>query len=132
MIQANELRVGNIVYFQEGSFMVSGINQVFNDEPYEISLKDSDGMFQDVGIEDISPVPLSDKLMLDFGFHHSGAGYFHKDSLNFCLSRGELTLYLETSNGVGTNFDEIGEPIFYVHQFQNLFFALKGKELATK
>lgn len=113
MIKANELRVGNLVYD-----FIKGETRVETIEDYD---------FPDRAmLERIQPIPLTEEWLENFGFEcasHSGGNsiYYSIGDFGGELLDGffQLTWY------------EFA-PCQYVHQLQNLYFALTGEELELK
>jgi len=130
-MKATELRIGNNVSVEKDSFVVTGINQMFNDEPYEIQLKGSDDLFQDVGIEDINPIPLTKEWITKLG------GNLYPDGCYLSVTNLKAELHFdfydrtdEIVTTLKSSFsDLILDRIYFVHQLQNLYFALTGEEL---
>ena len=123
MIKANELRINNYVYINENIKQVDVIdyNQVIATESGLIELKY------------IKPIPLTEEWLLKFGF---GIDKDYDDTFfnNIALEQAVIlynTKYklftLETDRG-----DEIQIECEYVHQLQNLYFALTNEELKIK
>lgn len=126
-MEANELRLGTSIKFCNSDRIVTVnpqvIQRIFN------------------GSEDYEPIPLTEEWLLKFGFESSvgfedqkydpddeyanqfeytlDSGISHRDFI-CCPSKGWVIK-------IGDYDDEL--EIRYVHEFQNLFFALKGKEL---
>ena len=126
MKQANELRIGNWVSFEKEPFIVTGINQIFNDEPYEVQLKDSGGMFQDVGIEDISPIPITSDWLIKLGFKDEGK--------EMCLSVLQYKIQYSGWSPdilVSCKEDNLVIKVKHIHHLQNIIFALTNSELTT-
>lgn len=109
MIKPQELRIGNKVL--RNGIIVSVDNQTFWDvEKYPDQYK---------------PIELTEEWLLKFGFTRQPWGLvigslLFKDKNHECK---ELTL--EIGNGFRTT-------VKYVHQLQNLYFALTGEELTIK
>lgn len=101
----NELRVGNYVT-QDGEF-IQGIS--------------SNGIHK-FDIEQISlePIPLTEQWLLKFGFKKKQTHYTHS------INRGYE--FILDSDFTLCDID-IFVSVKYVHQLQNLYFALTGKEL---
>ena len=130
---ANELRIGNLIIgtnVYEGKVLTF---ERFNSDLDVIFF--SDGSKWDSGefIEDIKPIPLTEEWLLKFGFirHHS-------DYSNGIIYIKNVPDNTEFEWGVYPN--ELGSGIqiknrillHYVHQLQNLYFALTGEELTFK
>ena len=106
MIKANELRIGNWVRDSDGFNKVIHIEESFF---YTEMFKNT--------FADIKPIPLTEEILLKCGFEKLG------------LIKYEL-------NGVALNIKwssyfihRFETEIKYLHQLQNLYFALKGEEL---
>ena len=115
MIQANELRVGNLLNYQtaEGDVVIDTIDfhaiQWATEDPKGFNLIHT-------------PIPLTEKWLIKLGFD---------------------SLYI-SDNGITFRFEKIGSDwichiddsiilkIQYVHTLQNLYFALTGQELTIK
>lgn len=115
MIQSNELRLGNYI----GS--LNDINEPAKicyvgeyDFGYE---RLSDGeYFQG---NSIKPIPLNEEWLLKLGAIN-GEGMFYLDELELIIYKSHIAIY------------SLGIKIKYVHQLQNLIFALTDKELTTQ
>lgn len=119
MIDARELRIGNLI-------------KSFSENPVTVDifiLKMIDNGAHDNWY---NPIPLAEQWLLKFGFETADAEMdfmeFEKNNVSIC-NRGGL-------NGMKDNpfYYEIGDTfiekeIKFVHQLQNLYFALTGKEL---
>lgn len=117
-MKANELRIGNLVYYQSKELIVDAICLAW------LTLHPDD--------PDYSHIPLTEEWLLWFGFRQ--VSYRNEEIFVF---RKKLT-------SRSTNFDIIigthsiifGMEFlcftFYIHQLQNLYFALTNEELLTK
>ena len=123
-MEANQLRIGNLI--KEGK-----VEQIDNsiDEVYY----SGDGYYQSTYCCNLNPIPLTEEWLLKFGFANVHTDWFYKDigktnsyqfCFNICLSNGKITL--------DSGFDENSIiKLKYVHQLQNLYFALTGRELTV-
>lgn len=124
---AEELRIGNWVYnsttrnnMQVYPMMIP---QLYNIEKECGSLKYSN----------IKPIPLSKEVLLKCGFEKEGDyGYiFFGEITNYILDEDIAGSYqVGVNHGSCTNF--FSWDIKYLHQLQNLFYCLCGKELEVK
>lgn len=119
MIQANELRIGNYVLFSE------------EDTIWRIEEIDQKGIVVTDGhetvwieLEHFAPIPLTEKWLVKFGFKK----VMRKD--NYITYNNGIKRISINSNGSVMR----GHGIWfkYVHQLQNLYFALTGTELTIK
>lgn len=130
-IDVRELRIGSLVTsigMEDNWSVVTSIKQAFNDEPYDIEARLSTGMFEEIQIEDLRPLILTEDWLVKFGgvrpdglFYWLGdpgnaitIGVPHGGSFDFRADNSAMILKLDVK---------------YVHQLQNLYFALTGKEL---
>ena len=76
------------------------------------------------------PIPLTEEWLLKFGFEKSGGGlYLTYETFEMYYINGVLGLSARVSD---PNEGYIDTKIKYVHQLQNLHFALTGEELTIK
>lgn len=117
-MKANELRIGNYVKSFKGiEVVVDVLCDSVNTEKIE-----------GVHYGDISPIPLSYDWLITLGFKQEN-GLFYRSPYNQkpIYSRGKYFGF--NSLGAGSvNCNEFQ----YVHQLQNLYFALTGEELTIK
>ena len=116
-MKANELRIGNWVEDTEhfkGYFQVNRISSLTVESP-EWTLE----------YNEIKPIPLTEEWLLKFGLKQIG-GSFELNDDNFSLSFEGIEAFLCYGGYV-----EQSRPVNckYVHQLQNLYFALTGTEL---
>lgn len=125
MINANELRIGNYVNYYQVYIRVLSINsphaseQERYDGKYILEIGSPDSF--NVSINEVSPIPLTEELLLRFGFEAIQDGYYKK---------GEITwnIYNEQCHFIDWELPHIQ----HLHQLQNLYFALTGQELTLK
>jgi hypothetical protein len=139
-MKANELRIGN--YFTDITFfcqvsriekksiwgyvidvnnhMIAKIEDYYEDGEYHFNLRN------------ISPIPLTEEWLLKFGFRKKCSVFkfpFPKNiETNFWI-RNKGKRFMPCFHSLGYNTIAMTRPIKYVHQLQNLYFALTGKEL---
>lgn len=117
MIQATELRIGNLVTYK-GNYPFDG---TFNEEfaGYMFSVNDE--------WDFLEPIPLTEQWLLKFGFEKQGNNYF-KSGVTLTIDLWEKKFKYDVFN------NEMKHLIIEsVHKLQNLFFVLSaGKELIIK
>lgn len=118
MIKANELRIGNWVILSEDStkFIIEEISKT------GLVVQNSQETAW-IEIEEFEPIPLTEEILLKCGFEHSIAGLFGN---NYMLN--SVSIQLKTLGA----YILVCYPkceIKYLHQLQNLYFALTGQEL---
>jgi hypothetical protein len=110
-MKPNELRIGN--YVLQDNEIISGITS------------NSIHKF-DLELIKLEPIPLTKEWFNRFGYYNENRpNHFEKD---------EYTIDSHTfwdCNGMFID-DKNGVRVKYVHQIQNLYYALKGKELTIK
>lgn len=135
-MKANELRIGNLInVFRHPedesmtSMMAMDISLV--DGVYWTELEDG---FM-VNVEDgITAIPLTEEWLLKFGFENKGHGFsdniYYKQQ-EWCNWGHRVTISKTgtvLSHGFMNQWSEL-TALKYVHQLQNLYFALTGEEL---
>lgn len=115
-MKASELRIGNYYMFADYNGIV--YRQVKEIKHNQFGLLSD---YDEVNFEICRPIPITEEWLLKFGFEKEMSYYISKESnIEFYLSNGNLYCELH------------GETVFniiYVHQLQNLHFALIGEEL---
>jgi hypothetical protein len=123
MVQANELRIGNKVLFY------MDIVEVLAIEGGRISYWISQAEFPDAYIfnheDEYHPIPLTSEILEKCGFEQKSSNEHVNGDLVFRKQQDDLILhgYEYDYNGVILNRPQ------YLHQLQNLYFALIGEEL---
>ena len=121
-MKASELRLGNL-FIEEHS---DKIIEVIGLEKIKITFS---GLFLDKW--QAKPIPLTEEWLLKFGFEKENSLYvIDKDKYHtFSILVGGISFPFIKSNdkAIRENFSFYG--IKYVHQLQNLYFALTGEEL---
>ena len=130
MIKENELRLNNLVmvnyktdllskvtWIQEGS-----INVTFDRQPDLVN-----GIV--CSVNDLIPIPLTEEWLIKFGFKkYNLEGY----SVHFRYEHPKLhsTVTAIYNSDFSIKLDNVARGIKYVHQLQNIYFALINKELS--
>lgn len=121
MVDVRELKIGNYVYLQNSKtpYKITEIGYSEIEYPrYEASGISSGAVFRTY-IENLNPIPLTEALLLKCGF---GRKHFGSATI-YCHLSIELDAYF-CLKGVDYNI-----PVRSLHQLQNLYFDLIGKEL---
>jgi hypothetical protein len=150
-MKANELRVGNFIlefdcepyYFPIESIYINNVGV------YRCSYRKQS---IDTTLDMVEPIPLTEEWLLKFGFTKNESKII--DSYSISISKlgtlkklsvtiqfgNEYVMIREGENDKPSSEDSIitllngdthGRP-FYIHQIQNLYFALTGEELTIK
>jgi hypothetical protein len=119
MIQANELRRGNII--RNGNFPIFVLEILHNGVTYD-SL-DGKEVAAFCEYKYLSPQELSSQLLEQCGFE------FYLAQRRECFRKD--TFYLHKTQRNGYRYG-VNTHIKYLHQLQNLYFALTGSEITIK
>jgi len=128
MIQANELRIGNWVYITDT------LTQLFYKQEVQINIHNLMylcGECKEPFELNIEPIPITEEWLLKFGFKEKkdNDGIFGFKLKNFWyINEYQFRL----SDFIETHGMLIDNKIHYVHQLQNLYFALTNQELTIK
>lgn len=126
-MKAEDLRIGNIVQYphiENNKTVMSGvvcqIGLSLCKAKYSISLEHDS--FTPIDLTSIKPIPLTEEWLLKFGFVCKNVGYlcdnfYIDDDFYICVLRFNCEDYIKVSS---------------VHQLQNIYFTLTGKELEIK
>ncbi|MDV3461810.1 hypothetical protein CMV04_12400 [Elizabethkingia anophelis] len=108
-MEAKELRIGNYV-------KVKGLIN-----PRQASIQDI------INPSTISPIEISEQWLLNFGFDNTETGWeiIYRKRFKFSV----ILFKQFASVGMAGPFGLFEVKLKYVHQLQNLFFALTGEEL---
>lgn len=121
MIKSTELRQGNKMIFR---FKTDSIPE---EKVIDITLRDLNHI--DRHPEFYKPIPLTEEWLVKFGFEKS---IYHCDIYELNKNGFEISFDFKDRVINGCYLECIELDIKYVHQLQNLYFALIGKELTIK
>jgi len=117
-MKASELRIGNLVSYHENISIVHGITDPDYGNGIHIHYEHTC-----IGCEHelIEPIPITEEWLVKFGFNtEDGKLYISPNGYAFTLQKNGVVKFM------GLIFRK---NMKYVHQLQNLYFALTGKEL---
>ena len=130
MIQANELRIGNYVYYKKDRNYYD-IRALCRDRVHPINIVEHDGNIRyaiDCTLEDLQPIPLTPEILESCGAKKED-DYLILDmqiiQLAYDLSEKKITFDLYAD----FHLEPFEIECNYLHQLQNLYFALTGEEL---
>lgn len=122
-MKANELRIGNWVLWNGPSHTENALVSIISEGEIHFSCGDS-GL-----INEIEGIPLTEKWLINLGFEKTMSWTYSIEltgNLNLVYYLGEKGWSMWFSNY--SKFSDLK----YVHQLQNLYFALIGKELTLE
>lgn len=131
-MKANELRIGNYVNIHDGN--IEGYVKTICDIEKYVTVGNNPANKLIHGIvvklEEIEPIPLTELWLFKFGFLNSQTVDAYSNGVIEISLRYSPTLYDGNFNDDSTKV--FNPDIQFVHQLQNLYFALTGKELKLK
>lgn len=144
-MKASELRIGNLVFvdnerhhpeLKDTPMIVQSISRSYRQKEGYVYYCNLDRLIPDISdlieysqlIKFLQPIPITEEWVLKLGFNKIvddmfGLHEYIYEYYSFNIKSGCL------ENGV-LNVNTI--PLLYVHQLQNLYFALTGEELTIK
>ena len=131
-MKAKELRIGNWYECHEGDKMnntaiVQLKDIIWTNDGIGYELKHLNDRAVGVTIcpEKLNPIPLTEEWLERFGFEKDDGIWEHEESMWSCEIIGDD----DSFNFKKLGLDILCPNIFYVHQLQNLYYALTGEEL---
>ncbi len=141
MIQANEVRIENWVNTQQGWGKIRTIEEGDEGEFIGIVSNDTGSVWLRLPYDgEINPIPLTPEILESCGFekytHEPGYAIGSDEKNERCneYSKGKLSI-MDWGNGffLSNSFSfDLRIELNHLHQLQNLYFALTGKELEIK
>ena len=130
-MKTSELRIGNLVEYpawnNDDSKAYFSIRDIYFDEG-KIGLTNGIIKLPCSNLDFIKPIPLTEEWLLKFGFEKADEIYFIEFNVySMTIKEYEKGRYILNPE---THFNYV--DIEYVHQLQNLYFALTGEELIIK
>ena len=136
-MKATELRIGNLVWHI--GLGEAKVGELRKDAIVLLNPKDDKGFKYEPmnNFHRIEPIPLTEEWLLKFGFNKEyQKGYIGIDVCNSDFVLTEPLKMGEWQTNYTFQFETGSVPKFkeieYVHQLQNLYFALTGEELILK
>lgn len=126
-MKATELRIGNRIIYEATTHIVTAIGVIYPEDVVSVWENDKETPYRHKE-DEIDPIPLTEEWLLKFGAVKTF------DNWQFTISVGAITLHFRRNNEWYSELGGIylGSKIKYVHQLQNLYFALTGNELELK
>lgn len=129
-VQAQELRIGNLLY-QKDDDVIHHVLKLEEGKTWcniphcKHSVSTEKGLY----LNNFKPIPLTEEWLLKFGFEKTERNYF--EIFDMLIDLDSRNFHLSVGNHPNSFEYELKRPD-YVHQLQNLYFALTGKELEIK
>jgi hypothetical protein len=123
MIQANELRIGNWIKTPEQEEKV-----------YDNFFDTDEGVrfINDWNISVIKPIPLNEEWLIKFGFGNYKPRIFSTKKVFYIVLDHARHIEIHKQSEFIWQYGHDQMEIKYVHQLQNLYYALCGEELTIK
>lgn len=128
-LKRQELRLGNLIEHGGEVYSISA----YSDDMVSLDNENTTGF---TAIKNIKPIPLTEDWLGKFGFENGGYDllFWEKGNIEICGSyidgNGGFAWNWYDSNLLDGKHNQI--EVQYVHQLQNLVFALTGEELSIK
>lgn len=126
-----ELRIGNYFLYDNRIQVVNGVIDI--NGGYRIDFKTE---HKRKLVKYCHPIPLTEEWLLKFGFYTDNESWYY--SLDFDKNQDTFKICPLYSNGIPSGMFSVlncmacVKKIQFVHQLQNLYFALTGEELTLK
>ena len=125
MIQANELRTENLVLKEGLIYEIYSVNTEGEIQLYKTDEHTNEGVIIDCRIDDIEAIELTEEILLKCGFVKIENNWKVLDIVFASLGWERLAGMVLTLEHESVYLPHIK----YLHQLQNLYFALTGEEL---
>lgn len=122
MIKVNELRIGNYVLDQFG--VIRTIETIGANE--SIRVFSEIYKCESMSLQYCNPIPLTEEMLLKCGFTRFGK-LLRLNTFEYWTLSKSLVIH-----GHGGYYTGLILKIQYLHQLQNLYFALTGEEITVK
>lgn len=132
MINEKEIRIGNLYSTTRNlEVTVKGfdtVNKYVMVSPVDVNMDITAKNANSIIFEDLNPIELTEVRLLQLGFSKD-----EKTSFNIVSDKGAKFEWDENNSQIvlmDCTQGIIGQSIKYVHQFQNIYYYLTGKDLA--
>lgn len=133
MMKAPELRIGNLIEAISPSSWLYHAGQIQVEEITQFGVNLSSGDHTVYEWDNIRPIPLTEEWLTQFAFEKDEDGFFILEigRKSFSISPNEDN-HVVYRHDIGLSYTSIHNGLEYVHQLQNLYYALTGEELQLK
>ena len=123
-MKANELRIGNLL-LDRGDKVLRLDYWDFMKPAQRMFIEDSEVHPLTEDLQYCKPIPLTEEWLLKFGFNRRQIN----DLISYNTNQLQLYQYASNNNKIFFEYADGEVQLKYVHQLQNLHFALTGMEL---
>ena len=138
-MKKTDLRIGNLAGIKETALHADGCNHseaVFEIEEIKKDVVQFKGYHANEYYKDLNPIPLTEQWLLDFGLVKKHVDFRTQSNPTAynggILELNDFTVYLDKSEIEWSYRATVLDAPKYVHQLQNLYFALTQEELILK
>ena len=128
-MKANELRLGNYVngIYDEGEFIAEVLTV-----DSEGCLLDANGIYELTSLKGIKPIPLTEEWLIKIDGIEKAP--YDDDIKDYYLIKrcGFFDIIYEDNESIYIDLGDTLKKVKYLHQLQNLYFALTDEELTIK
>jgi len=126
-MKANELRIGNLLLWDDQPERILKVSEIgFNKyKDRFVSFENGDGCLLDSD-SGLIPIQLTEEWLVRFGFEKDRNGYALHDKMSLSIHVSKELGFVPCWSDLVLS---IKYNLQYVHQLQNLYFALTGQEL---
>lgn len=132
MKDVRELRIGNYILYKGNNAEITGIQlKHIEARSFYRDAKTPTGLENhSLRIEDCNPIPLTVELFLKCGFVYNAVDdCFDRLNLRVRILGNSICAFIGVEVGFGKEWYDANIEIKSLHQLQNLYFSLTGKEL---
>lgn len=133
MVDVRELRIGN--FFKISVCDNFRVDEIYKNEDGFYCVKNNigcNGSYLYGAVEDLQPISLTEELLLKCGFNVECYEFQIKEQLLLAIEDFWILYNTRTNFYVVIFFNKAFKQIEYLHQLQNIYFDLTGKELEVK
>jgi len=135
-MNAKELRIGNLIKLTDTGEIITVTGIMQDSHGVKVFGITSDGTYCNPWIENCEPITLTEDWLIRSGFVKDN----NDDFDDFIYEKNMVYIFQHKYNLSSFNYPNLmkygdlneykcATPIYYVHQLQNLYFALTGSEL---
>ena len=118
VLKANDLRIGNLIFYETVDLNTGeNVLEIVEATANDIKTQELKSIFL--------PIPLTEEWPLKFGFEKSMGSLAYR--------KGSFAILIWEDGSATIEFKNLAIAVInFVHEFQNIYFALKSEELTIK